>query len=55
MTAPPLVVKVPLLAVEVSKNCVKPPDNALLTVPPLVVKVPLPAVEVAANCRERRR
>jgi hypothetical protein len=40
-------VNVPLLAVEVAKNSVKPPPtNGPLTAPPLVVKVPLPAVEV---------
>ena len=50
LTALPLLVKVPLPAVELVWKKMKPPV-APLTVPPLVVKVPLPAVEVSLkNC-----
>ncbi len=44
LTVPPLLVKVPLPAVETLMNCVEPP-GAPLAVPPLLVKVPLAAVE----------
>src|SRR5437773_8760484 len=42
---PPLLMKVPLLAVEFSLKSVKPALYAPLTVVPLLMKVPLPAVE----------
>ena len=49
---PPLLMKVPLAALEVPLNCVCPPlaPLALATMPPLLMKVPLAAVELTLNC-----
>jgi hypothetical protein len=44
---PAWLVKVPLPAVELSKNLVEP--GFLLTAVPLLIKVPLPAVELSKN------